>query len=494
MKATLIVVLILTVLCPSMRNVAAESVLQTPPIIEPNATEKIVQLNEPAVVLIYMHYQATYTYPFVTWNRMPDANGQWGMRPSTGEYASWVSLRVDEEELGSGFIINPDGYIMTNAHIGTSQELKAEFVYDLAQNKTHEFLSSLQINATQVAKGWGQAYLQFLLQYGNFGSGNFGNEQTQYIAWFGQLDTKTSLNELTAKGLPAELSKAGNVGGKDIAVLKVNAESSLPTVQFGDSDSVAVHLGEPLVVIGYPDIKMGAPQASFGERWRILQGNTGSNGEESIVPTATAGIASAVKTVNSVQGPLKYIQTDASIHPGNSGGPAFDMQGQVIGIATLGARDPNSPYGGQLFNVGFLLPIKTATQYSNEINVKNARGPVDTYWAQGLNYYWAHRYSAAIEQFQKVQALFPNHPYVTGFISTSQAAISRGEDVDLNIGGAHVNPTILYGVVSIFIALILVTSFLIRRLHIVVRSSPRRKPKHKSTRHTRSRFHFLARW
>jgi hypothetical protein len=247
------------------------------------------------------------------------------------------------------------------------------------------------------------------------------------------------------------------------------------------------------VVIGYPDIKIGAPQASAVNRWQILQGSGVSNGEESIVPTATAGIASAVKTVSTIQGPLKYIQTDASIHPGNSGGPAFDTQGEVIGIATLGARDPNSPYGGQLFNVGFLLPIKTATQYSNEINVKNVQGPIDTYWAQGLNYYWAHRYSAAIEQFQKVQALFPNHPYVTGFISSSQAAISRGEDVDLNIGGAHVSRPFLYGVLGIFIAVVLVTSFLIRRLHVVVRSSPHKKPKRKGTRDTRSRSHFLVR-
>jgi hypothetical protein len=243
----------------------------------------------------------------------------------------------------------------------------------------------------------------------------------------------------------------------------------LPTVQFGDSDSVSGHLGEQVVVIGYPAMTTGAPQASGVKRWRILQGSGGGSGEESIVPTATAGIASAVKTLgssSSIQGQFTYIQTDASIHHGNSGGPAFDPQGETIGIATLGASDPNNP-GAELSNVGFLLPINVAIEYSNQINVKNVRGPIDSYWAQGLNYYWAHHYSAAIEQFQKVQALYPTHPYVTGFISSSQAAIARGQDIKDDT----LSRTFLYGMVGILVA-ILVVFFLMRRRRAVPRSSP----------------------
>jgi len=190
------------------------------------------------------------------------------------------------------------------------------------------------------------------------------------------------------------------------------------------------------------------------------------------------GIASALKTVagpsSSIQGQFTYIQTDAAIHPGNSGGPAFDPQGETIGIATLGASDPNNP-GAQLSNIGFLLPINTATEYSNQINVKNMRGPIDTYWAQGLNYFWASHYSAAIEQFQKVQALYPTHPYVARFISESQAAIAKGQDVKVtdnsivgsdvgfNMGGTIISYTSLYGVVGILIAVILAVFFLMRR-------------------------------
>jgi hypothetical protein len=315
-------------------------------------------------------------------------------------------------------------------------------------------------------------YFQFIQA-----KGSFSNERTEVIVMFGQYqnETNAAVNDLTSKGVNADVKAVGVVGGKDVAVIKVNMPYKLPTVQFGDSDMVSGHLGEQVVVLGYPAMSTDIPQASGVRRWRILQGSGGSSGESSIVPTATSGIASAVKTVSSKDGQLTYIQTDASIHPGNSGGPAFDPDGDVVGLATLGASDPNNP-GAALSNVGFLLPINTALEYTNQINVKNVRGPMDTYWAEGLNLFWAHHYSAAVEQFQKVQALYPVHPYAGRFIRMSQTGISRGQDIKLevtaestggatagpNVGGAISSPA-LFGVVGVLVAVIVVVFFIMRR-------------------------------
>ena len=111
----------------------------------------------------------------------------------------------------------------------------------------------------------------------------------------------------------------------DLALLRVKPEKPLPSVQFGDSDKL--RLGEWVVAIGNP-FSLGG--------------------------TVTAGIVSARnRDINS--GPYdNYIQTDAAINRGNSGGPLFNLDGEVIGVNTLII----SPSGGSI-GIGFAVPSKT---------------------------------------------------------------------------------------------------------------------------------------
>ena len=108
----------------------------------------------------------------------------------------------------------------------------------------------------------------------------------------------------------------------DIALLQVKPDKPLPSVDFGDSD--AERVGDWVVAIGNP----------FG-----LGG------------TVTAGIVSA-RGRDIRQGPYDdFIQTDAAINRGNSGGPLFNMDGQVIGMNTA----IYSPSGGSI-GIGFSIP------------------------------------------------------------------------------------------------------------------------------------------
>lgn len=118
----------------------------------------------------------------------------------------------------------------------------------------------------------------------------------------------------------------GRDPASDLAVLKIEAKG-LPFVRFGDSTRARV--GDWVVAIGNP----------FG-----LGG------------TVTAGIVSALHR-NTGQGGAydRYIQTDASINRGNSGGPMFDLNGNVIGINTL----IFSPTGGNV-GIGFAIPAEQA--------------------------------------------------------------------------------------------------------------------------------------
>jgi len=119
----------------------------------------------------------------------------------------------------------------------------------------------------------------------------------------------------------------------DLAVLKVDSDSALPAVNFGDSDKVRV--GEWVVAIGNP----------FG-----LGG------------TATAGIVSA-RGRDIQSGPYDdYLQIDAPINRGNSGGPVFDTAGRVIGINTA----IFSPNGGSV-GIGFAIPASQAQPVVRQI-------------------------------------------------------------------------------------------------------------------------------
>jgi serine protease Do len=112
----------------------------------------------------------------------------------------------------------------------------------------------------------------------------------------------------------------------DIALLRVKSDKPLPAVAFGDSD--ASRVGDWVLAIGNP----------FG-----LGGSV------------TAGIVSA-RGRDIRQGPYDdFIQTDAAINKGNSGGPLFNMDGQVIGINTA----IYSPSGGSI-GIGFSIPANLA--------------------------------------------------------------------------------------------------------------------------------------
>lgn len=150
-------------------------------------------------------------------------------------------------------------------------------------------------------------------------------------------DNRARLEEITVTmpdGTEYEAELVGSDAQSDLAVLKISSGATFPFVRFGDSSQTRV--GEWVVAIGNP----------FG-----LGG------------TVTSGIVSAVYR-NTGQGGAydRYIQTDASINRGNSGGPLFDMRGNVIGINNA----IFSPSGGSV-GIGFAIPAEIAEPIVNQL-------------------------------------------------------------------------------------------------------------------------------
>jgi serine protease Do len=154
-------------------------------------------------------------------------------------------------------------------------------------------------------------------------------------------DNRARLEEITVTmpdGTEYEAELVGSDPQSDLAVLKILSDQTFPFVEFGDSSQTRV--GEWVVAIGNP----------FG-----LGG------------TVTSGIVSAVYR-NTGQGGAydRYIQTDASINRGNSGGPLFDMRGNVIGINNA----IFSPSGGSV-GIGFAIPAEIAAPIVAELQQGN---------------------------------------------------------------------------------------------------------------------------
>jgi serine protease Do len=138
---------------------------------------------------------------------------------------------------------------------------------------------------------------------------------------------------------------------KDLALVEIETEEDLPLCVLGNSDSVQV--GDIVFAVGNP----------HGYQSTITSGIISAVGRR---PDAGTGVA----------GYTDYIQTDAPINRGSSGGPLVNIRGEVIGINTWIA----SPSGGSI-GLGFTIPINHAKQTIEELI---AKGSVDYGWL-GIN-------------------------------------------------------------------------------------------------------------
>ena len=139
----------------------------------------------------------------------------------------------------------------------------------------------------------------------------------------------------STKAIPATLIGTNPID--DVALIKINNASNLPTVTFGNSNTLVA--GDAVVAIGNAlGLAAGTPTVTSG----IVS---------ALGRTVTAGTSSSSETLNNM------IQTDAAINPGNSGGPLLDANGDVVGMNTAVAG--TLPDGESAQNIGFAIPIAT---------------------------------------------------------------------------------------------------------------------------------------
>ena len=271
----------------------------------------------------------------------------------------------EHEALGSGFIVDSRGYIITNNHVVD----KADKIY---------------------------------------------------------VKISTDPENPTDHGRPAHV--VGVDPETDIAVIKIDAPSALPTVKLGNSEGAQV--GDWVLAIGSPF---------------------------SLSETVTAGIVSAKNRSIDEPGPngapnqfQKFIQTDAAINPGNSGGPLVDMAGQVIGMNTAIYTQSMGSQG-----VGFAMPSNIIANVYNMLigpEHKVIRGSIGISF-QGAESSAVSRVYGFANGGVLVNAVTPNGPAAKGGVKPGDVIVSidgkpvkDGDQLVADISSRKVGSTIQLGV------------------------------------------------
>ena len=364
-----------------------------------NPAQKIAAFSKPGVVLIQTLVSGTFNLAVPLSD--PDT-GIFMIDPNTNRLIkSEETFSKDFEEgfAGSGFIVSPDGYIITNAHVVDLNS--QDYINQFTSNFVQDYLTIVD---EKVQKTYGDSIYNYpdIIDAVNdyiYKETYFTNLKINVYVGTGVTIPGVATIQ---KGNVADIRKLGTSGSaKDVAILKIDGKN-LPTLKIGDSGEVKT--GDRIYILGYP----GASETSLTA--------TG----EAIEPTLTSGIISAERKTTDG---FRLLQTDAAMSGGNSGGPVFNEKGEVIGIATSGSVDPFT--GQPVAGFNFLVPINFAKGFMQELNIQNKQGSVDEHYQEGLEYLWNKKYSKAIDELETVRRLYPAHPYVQSYLTGAQEALER---------------------------------------------------------------------
>lgn len=317
---------------------------------------------------------------------------------------------------GSGFIVRPDGYIVTNAHVVSVESLQEDIMAELLlyvlylssreimdEYEWNMHFNSIMNNPMMLLRL--ERNLYTLIE-------NTAFDINPRVVVLDPSVSTNNVDQYIQTGFPAtivDVNEEFAYDEKDIALLKINKQG-LPALRLGDSGFLP-SVGSSLYVAGFP--------SSTDFDLRTLNS-----------PTFTRGTVNVHR--KSAQDDFTIIQTDAKISFGSSGGPAFHSERGVVGVITFMAGADH----GDSF--AFAIPVSLVYEVMEKHGIMPQRGEHVIHIENGLSLLEQKRCRGAMQEFaesqKNINSTFSIAEHIRPHVEACQSIIERGESVDTEIG------------------------------------------------------------
>jgi len=348
-----------------------------------NITDPVVRavdIAQPAVVRILTQVNGQLTVQFSTGSATFPQDGSNG-------YPLVLS--------GSGTFISAHGDILTADHVVNPPRadldsfLQQTAAQDVANYMNQKLRANPQVTPAQVTQELASGQLNSTSQYTT-------PQSAAYLstAFTGPLSA-TSFQNIPANVFSTvdRIEAQSSVNQKDVAIIHVSNMNDMPMVQLGDSSGVQTQ--DQLTIIGFP-----------------------GNGDVSALPTNLLTSSVNIVNVSSIKTTdtgAPVIQVGGNVEHGDSGGPALDSNGNVVGIVSFGSNGPGS--------TSFLQASNSARSLVQQLNLDTTPGPFQKAWLQAFNDYGStssgHWHKAA-KELQQLAASYPQFKGVTRYLQYAQ--------------------------------------------------------------------------
>lgn len=341
---------------------------------------RAVDIAQPAVVRIITQVDGKLIVHFTSGDVTFPQDGSNGYPLATSGSGTFISAHGDI--LTADHVVNPpqadlDSFLQQTAaqDVATYMDQTLKVNPQVSAAQVAQLLASGQLNSTsQYTTPQSRVYLSFAFT-GPLSATSFQSIPSNVFSNVDRIEAQSAVNQ------------------KDVAIIHVSNMDDMPMVQLGDSSGVQVQ--DQLTIIGFP-----------------------GNGDVSTTPTnlLTSSVNTvSVSSIKTTDTGAPLIQVGGNVEHGDSGGPALDSTGKVVGIVSFGI--------GTQGITSFLQAGNSAQQLVHQLNLKTTPGAFQTAWSQAFNDYSVtssgHWHKAARE-LQQLATTYPQFKGVNRYVVYAQ--------------------------------------------------------------------------
>jgi trypsin-like peptidase len=269
-------------------------------------------------------------------------------------------------ETGTGWFINPSGWLVTNGHVvSPAHRPNEEIARELLERGVRQACGDVSDQALAAAGARAKIKL---------------DPSISVI-----LSNGMRLNATVAKYSPPVAGEG--MSGRDLALLKLEA-ADMPALTLGDSPNA--NIGDKIHILGFPGVVLSH---------ELL--NASAKVEASVTNGAISGFKQDIANQS-------VIQVDAPAAWGNSGGPAVGSDGEVLGVLTFVSLDAGSQ-GAIVQGFNFIIPSAAVREFLKGTDVKlDEVSRFNSAWHAGLGEFFAGSYGRAEKHFAEANRLLPD--------------------------------------------------------------------------------------